>query len=387
MVDVNVDTEVETNVPSQLDTEKPTERRTVRESLERTFEDARRDEQRTQRDQRRDTNRRDETGKFVQPEEKQETETEVEPKEVVTEVTTQPPTAWTKEAKEAWGSLPEHVQAAITKREADTEKGVTELKAKYSEIDKALAPHVEAIKRFNKTPAEAVKQLFDWFQALAQNPDQAFPALIKSYNYDPNKIVAAFGLQTQPPKQETKTEEQPEGDIPPAVQSYITKLEEKLNGLQAQVGQQLDGVMRNVAEQSMAKTHETLNMWAKDKPHFEEVRTMMGHLLTPDPNTGVAAVPLKDGKVDLDTAYDMAVWARPDIRNKIMAEEKSKMEAAHKAKVAAEAKAQKEQAEKAKRASGSLPTGTPGADVAKRQQTRGKSVKESIRQSIEELSS
>ena len=106
-----------------------------------------------------------------------------------TEPATPAPAAWTKEAKEVWAQLPPAVQAAVVKREADVQKGVDELKQRYTDLDQALAPHVQAIRQHGHTPAQAVHQMFSWFQALTANPDAAFPALIKSFNYDPRRLV------------------------------------------------------------------------------------------------------------------------------------------------------------------------------------------------------
>ena len=393
---VNQEVEEVRDVPPQETERQPQERRSVRESLERTFEDAHKEEERetkrSQRDTRRDTNRRDDTGQFLKSEEAPEKSETVETPE--TEETPTPevqakgaPASWGKSSKEAWSTLPEQVRAEVLKRESDMEKGVASLKAKYDEVDKAIAPHLEAIKQYGKTPGQAVGQLFAWFEALAKNPDQAIPALIQSYNYDPRKIMAAFGIKPEVAAPKAEVEEQPEGDIPPAVQQYISKLEERQKALESQVGQQLNGVTSMFQEQSMAKTHEVLNNWAKDKPYFNEVRTFMGHLLTPDPNTGVAAVPLKDGRVDLDSAYEMAVYANPEIRAKILAENEVKAEAGRQAKIKAEQKAQQEAADKARRASGSIKTASPGADVARKVPTKGKSVRESIQAAREELSS
>lgn len=401
----SVDTEVEVNneAPPQIqEREAPsTERRSVRESLEKTFKDAHTEEEREvrrPREPKRDANKqRDGSGKFVATEEAPEVSDErtevpeegAEPEvKEVQPVEAQAPAAWTKDAKAEWAKLPEQVRAAVLKREQDTEKGVKELKSKYEDIEKAIAPHVPAIQQFGKTPAQAVEQLFAWFQALAQNPDQAIPALIQSYNYDPKKLVQAFGLQVQPQAQEqVKPDEAIDIDLDPQVKSYISKLEEKINGLQTQVGQQLNGVMSTFQEQSMAKTHEVLNNWAKDKPYFAEVRTLMGQLLTPDPNTGMAAVPLKEGRVDLDAAYDMAVYANPAIRAKVLADQQAKADQARKAKAATEAKAQTEAAEKARRASGSLAPSTPGSEASRKATNKGKSVRESIMAAREELNS
>ena len=387
-LNTEIESGVDTGIVNEgaLEREAPAERLSVRESLERTFKEAREPEEKpSRRDERRGTSRRDNEGKFqAEGEETEQTEPEAEE---TSESASEPPAAWTAEAKQVWAELPEQVKAAVLKREADTAKGVENLKAQYKPLDDALAPHIGAIRQFNKTPAEAVAQLFGWFQALSMNPDQAFPALIKSYNYDPQRLAKALGITAAPasaPAAEVKPAAVEDDGIPPAVKQYIAGLEEKLTGLQNQVGQQLNGIMGTFQEQSMAKTHETLEMWAKDKPYFAEVRTFMGHLLTPDPQTGIAPVPLKDGRVDLDTAYEMAVYANPQVRAKILAEEAAKVEKARAEKVAKEAKAQQEQADRARRASGSLKTSTPGAEPPRKQPTRGKSVRDSLRDAIEE---
>jgi hypothetical protein len=389
-VDVSSDTQVTETVPPISPSK---ERVSVRESLERTFDDARRTEETEEREprQRRQREREEDTGKFVRGDESTRTErteeppeqTETEESETQTPVTSTAPSAWSKEAKAKFAELPSEVQQAVIKREADVDKGVKELKSKYEEMDRAVAPHIEEIKRFGKTPGQAVAQLFSWFEAFAKNPDQAFPALIQAYNYDPRKIAQVFGLNQQapPPQQTAETQEaEPEDDIPTWAQSIKSEL--------AQFKQHQSSLQQSFAEQSMAKTNELLDQWAKDKPHFNEVRQFMGHLLTPDPNTGAAAVPLKDGRVDLDTAYDMAVYANPNIRSKVLAEQGAKIEADKKAKRDAEAKAQDDQAKKARAASGSLSPSSPGAEASRKQKSaKGKSVRESLRDSISELNS
>jgi len=206
--------------------------------------------------------------------------------------------------------------------------------------------------------------------------------------------MQAFGLQGQPAQQPNGQVQngqvqpaQPEGEIPPVVQAYINKLEEKLTGFQNQVGQQFNGLAQGFAEQNAAKTQEMLERWAADKPHFNQVRTLMGHLLTPDPNTGQAAVPLRDGKVDLDAAYEAAVYASPEVRSLVLADQQAKADAARKAKQEANLKMQQEKTAKARQASGSLTKSAPSGEVSRRQvPEKGKTVKESLREAIAQLS-
>ena len=62
------------------------------------------------------------------------------------------------------------------------------------------------------------------------------------------------------------------------------------------------------AEQRRIQTEKMLQDWAKNKPHFERVRMAMGHLLEPDPKTGIPAIRLKNGRIDLDEAFSQACF-------------------------------------------------------------------------------
>ncbi len=302
---------------------------------------------------------------------------------------TKPPEGWTREAKAEWERLPPHVQAAVSKREEDMNKGVEQLKASHKDIDEALKPRLDTIRRFGHTPAQAVNQLFAWFEALGANPQAAFPALAQSFKFDLKTLpgmqatppAAAPGTQpgAQPPAQPVAQPGSPAADIPP----YVKTLEDRIAELQNTFGQQLNYLGQNFQQASQAKTEEILANWAKDKPYFEEVRQMMGHLISSN-----AVAPLANGSADLDKAYDMALYALPDVRNKVLADQQQKAEAARVAKAAAEKKAQQEQADKARKAAaGSLTQGAPGAPAAgQTAKKKGKSVRESIMEARQELS-
>jgi hypothetical protein len=370
-IEEQVVTPAEPAEPAESEASKQPQRRSVRENLRDGFEAARKRagtaEEAREKDQK--------TGRYVAAKAKEPEpsaaiggEEPAADKSAATEAT--PPSAWAKEAKDAWAQTPSSVQAAVLKREADTQKGVDALKASYSELDQALAPHVDAIRQHGHTPAQAVSQLFAWFQALASNPDVAFPALMKSFNYQLKQPAAAHTAQ--------ETEQQPPGDVEPSVQQYINDLRAEIAGLKQEMGNQINGLASNFAAQSQARTEEVVSSWAKDKPHFEAVRGLMAQLISS------GAVPLKDGHVDLDGAYNMAIYAMPDVRQQLMTEEQKKRDAEAKAKRDAEAKAASEAAAKAKAKQISVITSAPGAEVAKKQNTKGKSVRESLMDAIED---
>ncbi len=285
----------------------------------------------------------------------------------VQEPETPAPEAWTKEAKAEWAKVPAAAQAAIIKREQDVARGVQQLKQYYNDIDQALGPRVEYIKKFGHTPAQAVNQLFAWFEALAANPQAAFPALAQSFKFDlRNLFQQAPGQQPQP------GQEQPQQE--PDWKSAFTQLQQA-------IGQELGGLKQNFAQQNFAKTEEIMLTWAKDKPYFEDVRQVMAHLIS----TGVVP-PLQNGMADLDTAYDYAVHALPNVRKQVLTAQQKAEQDQRKAQQDQERKAQQDQANRARRASGSLTSGAPGQPGEKPGKgAQRKSVKESLQEAMEEL--
>ena len=379
------------------------EKLSIRESLERGFEDARK----TQEPPREAKKSRAEDGKFKKgtsepakraaDEMREATETDETPAaaadggtapeaapegETVPEAGTKPevaaPAAWTKEAKAAWAELPPAVQQAVVKREADVQKGVDELKAKYADIDQALAPHIPVIRQHGHTPAQAVNQLFAWFQALAVNPDAAFPALQKCFNWQPQTAPA----QAQPGAAAAaapSAAEQPAGEIPVQVQQYINQMRQELDQIKQGFGQQLGSMQQTFASQQEAKTQEILANWAKDKPHFEKVRGLMAQLIAS------GAVPLKEGRVDLDGAYTKAVRLDDDVFTQMQQAEVAKKDAEMKAAAAAKKKADEDAAKAAKAASASLTPNAPGsAPGAHGKPKKGRSVRETLLDAIGE---
>jgi hypothetical protein len=244
------------------------------------------------------------------------------------------PKSWSREAKAEWGALSPRLQQEIHKREADMGRGAgavheenrqmkqnVEVFARqhqqvYGEIDNAIRPYAQVISNFNKTPGQAVGQLFAWFDALAKNPDEAFPALIKSYKYNPDRMLAGYGYYRQPqsPQQQQQTYQQ-------QLVQRVNAIEQAHQQQQAYQQQQAEAYQRQQEQINAEATDRMLAQWAEDRPHFNEVRELMGHLLTPD-STGRAAVPLTpDGRVDLDTAYEMAVNAAIAPRQRQAAEQ------------------------------------------------------------------
>lgn len=304
------------------------------------------------------------------------------------------PEAWSKEAKAAWATTPPAVRAAALKREQDVAVGVQQLRNQYAEIDQVLGPRADTIKRHGHTPAQAINQLFSWFDALGQDVErvkggqqpQAFIALAKSFGLDKlmEEAIAKekAGQGGQQPAQQAQA-------IAPEVQKYITDLESRVNTMTQQIDQRLGGFEQNFQQQNAAKTQEILGQWSKDKEHYAEpaVRQMMAQLLQ---SGAVPALP--DGRADLDGAYDAAIFALPAIRQKVLESKAAADKKASDERVAAERKLQTDAAIKARRATGSLAPGAPGTvdplnAGSNRGKGKGRSVRDSLMGAIDDLSS
>jgi hypothetical protein len=271
--------------------------------------------------------------------------------------TSGPPDAWkSRELQPLWQGLAPAVQAAITKRETDMAKGVEQLKARYQELDGAVNPYRDNIKRFGFTEAQAVDQLFKWQMALA-GPDKvrAFVALMQSHGVDPATFAAALqGAQQGATPQQTSA-------IPPQLQTEI-------EGLKQKVGQ----FDQHFAQQTRTAAEQTVMSWAKDKPHYNAVKTLMGQLI----QSG-AAQPSATDPFGLDAAYQMAVHAHPEVRELVSQEQRAK-----------EAADRKAAADKARKAGSSMRTGVPAPPALPNgaaKTNRNEAVRESIQRALAEL--
>lgn len=299
------------------------------------------------------------------------------------------PESLTKEAKEAWNAAPLAIKQAFIKREEDMARGVGELKQRYALIDQAIAPHTDALRQMNATPADAVNRMFLWFKALAGKPTDAFPALAQSMGIDWKQLTGAQ-QQAAPVDPNAPPPAPGAPEIPEPVKQYVGQLEGQVQQLVQyvqQLGGQLGGIQSTFQEQSEAKTRENLSIWSQGKPYFEDVRADMAKMI----EGGV--IPLKpDGQVDLDTAYERAIYFNPTVRAKVLAEQAAANSQVQQQSQEAATTAKTQQASKARKAAGgSLPASTtPGAgnnglNGSKPKPGQKTSVRDSLRAAIQQL--
>lgn len=222
------------------------------------------------------------------------------------------PNSWSAEMKAKWASLPPETQQYIAQRESEMHTAVTQqgqqIKA-FEPIRQTLDQHREVFARNGVTEAEGIQRLIEGDRFLSQNPNAAIKWLADSYGVDLRQFAG-----------------NPQGDDQSQAPSRdVLELKQEVRQLKSILTDQ-QRAQHNAEQATVAQTVEE---FAKDKPHFEKVRKIMGSLM----QAGEAT--------DLQDAYDKAVYAHPEIRQSILQDQLKADEAKRKAdqeKAASDAK-------------------------------------------------
>lgn len=258
---------------------------------------------------------RDERGRFANAKAPENTENATEAQETLVEAIPpkKAPSSWRKEAQELYGKLPQEfqlLQEEVERREADFHKGIESYKSKAQFADameRVISPHMQTLQSLGVTPDVAVHHLLEADRVLRYSrPDQKRAYL--------QQLARSYGIDLG---------QQPEGE-PSYQPSTDPRVDAVINYLRQQEA------MRQ--QQEVAQLNSELSTFAKDKPHFEAVRNHMAGLL----QAGVAK--------SLQDAYDMAIYASPDIRAQVLAQQQAEADQRRQQEA-------KSQAEAARRAS------------------------------------
>jgi hypothetical protein len=313
-----------------------------------------------------------------------------------TQSSSKPPASWSKGSRAEWDSLSPSVQSEVLRREADTARGVEELKKRHTDeltswksrqadLDEALRPYEDAIHQSGRSKGQVVKDLLDWNMALVgPNKLEAFRALARSFGVDPTQLSGGSAAQAQQGATATDTQ----GATVPA-QAYDRSWEPAVQS----VARRLEQFEQSSSMQRQATAEQVVHNWAKDKTHFERIRGLMAQLVDNDAKMGGVRF-MKNGQIDMDAAYEAAIWADPEVRADLLNEQKGQQESMVKAameKAKAEAdnrlliEKQKADAERARRAAVSLRPGAPLSGVngaAPGSVSQRESVRDSIKRAL-----
>ena len=264
----------------------------------------------------------------VQAEEEQPEQTEeaVEEEQVEEKAPTleaiSAPKHWPKDEQEVFNSWDANVQHQVMERykamEGDYTKKTQEI-AKYRKRNEALdeiyGPFKEEWKRAGMDEVAATRQLLAAHDYLRTQPQQALKWFAENYGVDLTAV-----------NDDTATDEYADPQMK-AMQQQIAQLQGTINNQQLQAQN-----MQKQEVQTMIDNFRT----AKDAdghlkhPHFETVQDQMSGLIS----SGVAK--------DIASAYEMAVYANPETRSKVL-EEQVKKTTKQEVKAEAVQKAKKQQ--------------------------------------------
>lgn len=214
------------------------------------------------------------------------------------------PNSWSAEMKAKWGSLPPEAQQYIAQRESEMHAAITQkgeqVKA-FEPIRQALDQHREVFAKNGISEAEGVSRLIAADRFLEQRPLEAIKWLAESYGVDLRQFSTGDQQSSDQPQAQTPRE--------------VLELRQEINQLKGYLTAQ----QRQSHEAEQATVAKTVEDFAKDKPHFERVRKIMGSLM----QAGEAS--------DLDDAYQKAIYAHPEIRQLILEDQRKADEAKRKA--------------------------------------------------------
>lgn len=263
------------------------------------------------------------------------------------------PKHWPEADRKAFAELPETGQALIKRLSKDLEGGFTrksqELgdKVRYADTVRGLID--DGTRQQMQASGVNEVQYFQYLDSLQKFASRDGPGYVKwamrSLGVTPEQLGIHAPAQQQPAGSQ---HEQSIADL--LVDPEVKQLKAELAALKGQqltpeaVRQQTQEYLGQVAEQQQLRfirgTAQQFRGAQDDSgqllyPHFDTVSRQMGALMDTDPE--LAAMP--DGPEKMAKAYDMAVYARPDLRQSfIEAETQKRLAAEERKREAARAK-------------------------------------------------
>jgi hypothetical protein len=334
-------------------------------------------------------------GKFVkaeaeEPEVKAETpEPEAKEEAPKAEEPAGPLKSWSEAERAALAKAPKEAQDVFLKRYGDLQADYTrktqeaaQFRKDWEPVNSLLAPHSEQMRARGFTPGSLIQGWYDAERGLMAGGQTAINLvanIVKGYGIDGAALARALGVttaSTQAAPEEPNPTAQPQ--IPPELANKIAEME----GFIATERQRREADQRAQYEGAASRVMNDIEQFAAaaDKsgallhPHFRTVEDDITRLVLAHRAAGQQVPPLAD-------LYDQAVWANPNTRAAIQAEQRAADEAKRAADEKARAEETRKKAEQARRAASSV-TGAPASKTVGRQTG---SIREQLESAMEDL--
>lgn len=204
-------------------------------------------------------------------------------------ISRKPPSSWRKEAQEKFSTLDPAIQEEIEKREQDFHKGLEPLRARAQiadMIEGALKPFEANLRAENANPVQAIQHFFSLDNTLRHGTQEQKAMVVQ-------EIMARAGLTPELLSQA------------PQVDTNYQALQQQIRHLQSTFQQREQFSQQQEANQLNSE----IDQFKQGKEHFETVRQDMAALL----QAGRAQ--------NLGDAYEMAIWANPQVRASLIAKQ------------------------------------------------------------------
>ena len=267
-------------------------------------------------------------------------DTATEPTEV------RPPHAWAAEYKGSFNQIPQKLQSYIAQRETESQRKITTLaqeakgyapvKAAFDEFRQWVAPGKEAEVTRNLLAAQAL---------IDQNPIQGMKMLAETYGLTKEQLAQAFQITGQA-QQPASTGDADLDDLfkdprlDKQVMPVLQQMQSANQRLQAEIAELKSQAMRRESmegSQRLRSVESTIAEFSAGKEDWssvaEDVVKEVQFLRAQKPDATTKEL--------LEEAYDRARWANPEIRQRILMDQRKAEEAAkakEAARLAAEAK-------------------------------------------------
>ena len=204
-----------------------------------------------------------------------------------------PPASWSAAAKAKFAALEPDIQKEVLKREDDFHKGIEQYKAKATLADtlyREIQPYEAVLRSEGVTPEVAVRSLMNAAYTLRAGTPQQKAQLIQD-------VAQTYGI-----------------DLSGLVSGEVPEIDPSTQALQNRLAS-LEGAIANSFAQRQQHDVQTLTQQIeqfRNDPknlYFDDVRQDMGVLI-------------QNGRAQtLPDAYEMAIWAQPDIRALLLAQQ------------------------------------------------------------------
>lgn len=208
---------------------------------------------------------------------------------------------WYKDEFGEWDKLTPSFRDALERREkesfAEIEKRGNAARA-WEPVNQLIAPRAQELAAAGATPQQYVASLIEADRYLRSNPVEAVSWIVQQYLGTDVQGLADWMAQ--------------QGYQPQRVDPVQQELQ--------QLRQQIQQLASQPQRQERETVSRTISEWSKDKPHYRDLeRTILGFIQAdPSIRERFRAEPA----ATLDALYDQAMWAHPQLRQRILEDQR-----------------------------------------------------------------